>query len=76
MGRQSEELADASGVEPAVADARARLDLDSALTPPEWSLRLPVPSQVEFWQAEEGRQHRRLRYLHDDGSWRIRRLRP
>lgn len=76
VGRQSEELKDPSAVEPAVGEARARLEQDPALTAPRWALWLLDPVQVEFWQAEQGRQHLRLQYLRDDGVWRSRRLWP
>jgi pyridoxine/pyridoxamine 5'-phosphate oxidase len=32
--------------------------------------------QVEFWQAEQGRQHLRLQYALEGDGWRIRRLWP
>src|SRR3954451_141092 len=76
IGRQSEELAEPSAVEPAVADARARLERDPALAAPDWALWLLDPVQVEFWQAEQGRQHLRLQYLRDGAVWRSRRLWP
>jgi pyridoxamine 5'-phosphate oxidase len=76
IGRQSEELADPSAVAPAVDEARARLERDRALTADAWVLWLLDPVQVEFWQAEQGRQHLRLQYARNGGGWRSRRLWP
>ena len=76
LGHQSAELADPSDVDAEVAVARRRLEQDPDLTAEGWALWLIRPVQVEFWQAEEGRQHVRLQYVREDGTWRHRRLWP
>ncbi|MEU8775021.1 pyridoxamine 5'-phosphate oxidase [Streptomyces sp. NPDC048606] len=44
--------------------------------PPEWGGVRVVPDAVEFWQGHENRLHDRLRYVADDGEWRVERLCP
>jgi pyridoxamine 5'-phosphate oxidase len=49
-------------------EARARLAAHPDLIPEHWRLYHLVPDDVEFWQADHGRRHIRLRYeLHADG---------
>jgi pyridoxamine 5'-phosphate oxidase len=76
LGRQSEVLDEPSAVEPAIAAARSRLEQEPGLAPDSWALWLLDPVQVEFWQAEQGRQHLRLQYALEGDGWRIRRLWP
>jgi pyridoxamine 5'-phosphate oxidase len=44
--------------------------------PPFWGGYRVVPEAVEFWQGRENRLHDRLRYLSEDGGWRVERLCP
>jgi pyridoxamine 5'-phosphate oxidase len=44
--------------------------------PPEWGGIRVRPETVEFWQGHENRLHDRLRYVSEDGDWRIERLAP
>jgi pyridoxamine 5'-phosphate oxidase len=76
LGRQGGGGGDASVVGDEVAAARRRLEEDPDVTAERWALWLIDPVQVEFWQAEEGRQHLRLQYLRDGDTWRSRRLWP
>lgn len=68
-GRQSEPLADPAEHAAAVRQAAARLAADPDLVPPEWTLYAVAPDEVEFWQADRGRRHVRLRYARRDGGW-------
>ncbi|HET6855940.1 MAG TPA: pyridoxamine 5'-phosphate oxidase [Streptomyces sp.] len=44
--------------------------------PPEWGGFRIAPETVEFWQGHENRLHDRLRYVADEGGWRVERLCP
>ncbi|MFE5537971.1 pyridoxamine 5'-phosphate oxidase [Streptomyces sp. NPDC056492] len=44
--------------------------------PPEWGGIRVVPDGIEFWQGHENRLHDRLRYVLEDGKWRLERLCP
>jgi pyridoxamine 5'-phosphate oxidase len=44
--------------------------------PPEWGGLRVAPETVEFWQGHENRLHDRLRYVREEGGWRIERLAP
>ncbi|MEV6396194.1 pyridoxine 5'-phosphate oxidase C-terminal domain-containing protein [Streptomyces sp. NPDC051907] len=66
LDRQSEHLADAGERERAYAEALARIESEPDLVSPEWTLYTVVPSEIEFWQADKGRLHDRLRYERPD----------
>jgi pyridoxamine 5'-phosphate oxidase len=44
--------------------------------PPHWGGFLVRPDLVELWQGRPNRLHDRLRYVREDGGWRIERLAP
>lgn len=44
--------------------------------PPAWLGYLLQPESVEFWQADPGRLHQRLRYNRVDSGWDVNRLQP
>ncbi|MFI6687817.1 pyridoxamine 5'-phosphate oxidase [Streptomyces sp. NPDC050485] len=44
--------------------------------PPQWGGFRITPEAVEFWQGHENRLHDRLRYVADEGAWRVERLSP
>ncbi|MEN8649281.1 pyridoxamine 5'-phosphate oxidase [Streptomyces sp. 21So2-11] len=44
--------------------------------PPEWGGFRVAPETAEFWQGHENRLHDRLRYVADEGAWRVERLCP
>ena len=55
--------------EAAVAAARGRLGDDPELVSTTWTLWGLCPDQVEFWQADQERQHLRLRYQRAADGW-------
>jgi pyridoxamine 5'-phosphate oxidase len=74
-GRQSEVLADPAELDIALQEARARL----AVTPDlvgDWTLYAVTADEVEFWQADQQRQHTRLRYSRAGRAWARSRLWP
>jgi len=64
-----------AGAEAAARDHRARPTADPAEPVPEdWVVYRLLPDEVEFWQADRGRDHVRLHYRLDGGAWRRDRL--
>ncbi|MFI6084161.1 pyridoxamine 5'-phosphate oxidase [Streptomyces sp. NPDC051217] len=58
-------------------DLAARYPAGEAVpVPPYWGGIRVVPETVEFWQGHENRLHDRLRYVAEDGGWRVERLCP
>jgi pyridoxamine 5'-phosphate oxidase len=76
VGRQSEVLADPAELAAAAVAARAAVDADPDLVPPQWTRYLLAPHTVEFWQADHDRQHVRLRYRRVARNWQRERLWP
>ncbi|MGX2995515.1 pyridoxine/pyridoxamine 5'-phosphate oxidase [Streptomyces sp. JNUCC 64] len=62
LGRQSRPLSGAGELHRAFGEALARVEADPGLVSPEWTLFTLVAREVEFWQADKGRAHVRLRY--------------
>ncbi|MFJ6835447.1 pyridoxal 5'-phosphate synthase [Streptomyces sp. NPDC091209] len=71
LGRQSERLESSEERDRAFRTALARIESDPTQISPEWTLCTLVPGTVEFWQADKGRLHTRLRYERPDrhSSW-------
>ncbi len=65
--RQSEILADAAEYDAAVRAAESEMEADRSFVSATWQAWCLVPATVEFWHADPGRRHLRVRY---------RRLRP
>jgi pyridoxamine 5'-phosphate oxidase len=49
---------------------------DSVPRPQRWGGLRVVPERVEFWQGRRDRLHDRLRFVREDGRWRLERLAP
>lgn len=71
LGRQSEHLATPAERDLALKESLARVEAEPGLVDPGWTLFTVVPHAVEFWQADRGRVHTRLRYERADpgGTW-------
>ncbi|MFI1995398.1 pyridoxal 5'-phosphate synthase [Actinoplanes sp. NPDC020271] len=65
LGRQSRPLTD-----------QPVPQVDPEIVIPEWTLYTLEPTEVEFWQGDEGRHHTRLRYIRAGGGWGRELLRP
>ncbi|MFC8237258.1 pyridoxal 5'-phosphate synthase [Streptomyces sp. NPDC057284] len=68
LGRQSDHLESADERDQAFREALARVESDPGLVSPEWTLYTLAPLHIEFWQADKGRLHNRLRYERPDSS--------
>ncbi|MCX4743806.1 pyridoxine/pyridoxamine 5'-phosphate oxidase [Streptomyces antibioticus] len=66
LGRQSDHLENAEERAAALRTALTRIEADPELVSPEWTLQNLVPLRIEFWQADKGRLHDRLRYERPD----------
>ncbi|MET9100962.1 pyridoxine/pyridoxamine 5'-phosphate oxidase [Streptomyces antibioticus] len=66
LGRQSDHLENTEEREAALRTALARIEAEPELVSPDWTLQTLVPIQIEFWQADKGRLHNRLRYERPD----------
>ncbi len=49
---------------------------DDVPLPPSWGGYRLRPESIEFWQGRESRLHDRLRYVRENGGWRLERLAP
>lgn len=76
VGRKGEPLSDRAEVEPAVAEARDRLEREPDLVAPSWTVYILRPTEVEFWQADPDRRHLRLRYRRAGLGWEREQLWP
>ena len=56
--------------------ARQRLADDPRLVPPDYTVYVLTPAEVEFWQGDHQRQHIRLRYRRAGAGWVTERLWP
>lgn len=72
--RQSEILADVAEYDAAVRAAESEMEGDRSFVSATWQAWCLVPATVEFWHADPGRRHLRVRYrrlLPPEGSgWR------
>ncbi|MEV1133703.1 pyridoxine/pyridoxamine 5'-phosphate oxidase [Rhodococcus coprophilus] len=75
-GRQSAVLDDPGDYDRLVQDRLDTLEADPGWVSPHWTAWCVEPVTVEFWQADPGRRHRRLRYRRDDSGWTREQLFP
>jgi pyridoxamine 5'-phosphate oxidase len=66
---ESEPLSSPAECQAAVAGAARRLDGDGDLVADHWTLYILAAREVEFWQADAHRQHRRLHYKRASDGW-------
>jgi pyridoxamine 5'-phosphate oxidase len=76
LGRQSEVLASDAELYESLERERTRLAEKPDLVAPHWAVFLIMPHEIEFWQGDEERRHRRLRYRRDRDGWLKERLWP
>jgi pyridoxamine 5'-phosphate oxidase len=76
VGHQSEILDDPADLDVAIEQALAQVSADAHAVPEHWALYGLLPDEVEFWQADAGRRHTRLRYELAGTRWDRRLLWP
>jgi pyridoxamine 5'-phosphate oxidase len=76
VGHQSTALQDPAELARAMEAARQRLADDPRLVPPDYTVYVLTPAEVEFWQGDRQRQHVRLRYRRSGAGWLTERLWP
>ena len=76
LARQSDPLGSSQDLDDALAKQLRRLEAEPDLVAANWTLLIVQPQTVEFWQGDEDRRHRRLRYLKDLDGWSRERLWP
>jgi pyridoxamine 5'-phosphate oxidase len=59
-----------------LAETAHRFEGQEIPLPDYWGGYRVVPDRIEFWQGRLNRVHDRLRYVRDNGGWRIERLEP
>lgn len=82
--RQSEVLGDWNELERRVDEMRGVLEKDGSFGVEGWRVYVVEPVEVEFWQGDERRLHRRVRYIRrekgeekeEDGGWEKQMLWP
>ncbi|WP_243654694.1 pyridoxine/pyridoxamine 5'-phosphate oxidase [Nocardia alba] len=75
-GRQSQIFHADSELEDALEKARVELEASPDSVPTGWTSYAVQPDEVEFWQGDPARLHKRLRYERIDGGWGRNRLWP
>jgi pyridoxamine 5'-phosphate oxidase len=73
---ESQPLRSRAECELAVATAHTQLAQNPELIAPHWTIYVLAACQIEFWQADPQRQHRRLEYRFDAGTWTYQLLWP
>ncbi len=66
---ESQPLANQATCIEAVADAKRRLTADPDLVAPSWRAYAVAANTVEFWQADNDRQHIRVQYHRHQDGW-------
>ena len=73
---QSTVIASRDELDRATVQIEQRFDGVAVPRPPYWGGFLVRPRLIELWQGRPNRLHDRLRYMREDGGWRIERLAP
>lgn len=73
---QSRPIAGRAELEAREAELAHRYADGDVPLPPHWGGYRVAPETVEFWQGRPSRLHDRLRYVREDGAWRVERLSP
>ncbi|GBF74329.1 pyridoxamine 5'-phosphate oxidase [Paenibacillus sp. 598K] len=74
--RQSQVLDSEESVDSSVAAQKNRIARNPEVITPQWRLYAVDPQEVEFWQGDPERKHKRIRYVKQGSQWKIVRLWP
>lgn len=69
LGKQSSILIDEHEFEEALTRQLEILERDPTIVYPTWTLYRLAPKEVEFWQADQDRKHKRLKYVLEGDIW-------
>jgi pyridoxamine 5'-phosphate oxidase len=69
LGKQSTIMNRQQEADEAVCKQMAILQEQPDLVYPSWTLYRTEPEEVEFWQAQEDRNHFRLKYFYEQNQW-------
>lgn len=69
LGKQSSILIDENEIEEALTWQLEILERDPTIVYPSWTLYRLAPKEVEFWQADQDRKHKRLKYVLEGDIW-------
>lgn len=69
LGKQSSILIDEQEFEEALTRQLEILERDPIIVYPSWTLYRLAPKEVEFWQADQDRKHKRLKYVLEGDIW-------
>jgi pyridoxamine 5'-phosphate oxidase len=76
VSHQSQAIPSRDVLEGGLRDVERRFAGGDVPLPPYWGGYRVKPGAIEFWQGRENRLHDRIRYVKDEGGWRIERLAP
>jgi pyridoxamine 5'-phosphate oxidase len=76
VSHQSQTIPSRGVLEGGLREVERRFAGGDVPLPPYWGGYRVKPGAIEFWQGRENRLHDRIRYVKDEGGWRIERLAP
>jgi pyridoxamine 5'-phosphate oxidase len=76
ISHQSQVIASRKVLDDRVPELEETFPGDDIPLPAYWGGFRVAPERIEFWQGRENRLHDRIRYVWEEGSWRIERLSP
>jgi pyridoxamine 5'-phosphate oxidase len=76
VSQQSQVIASRKVLDDRVPELEETFPGEDIPLPAYWGGFRVAPERIEFWQGRENRLHDRIRYVWEEGSWRIERLSP
>jgi pyridoxamine 5'-phosphate oxidase len=76
ISHQSQVIASRKVLDDRVPELEETFPGDDIPLPAYWGGFRVAPERIEFWQGRENRLHDRIRYVWEEGHWRIERLSP
>jgi pyridoxamine 5'-phosphate oxidase len=76
VSHQSQAIPSRDVLEGGLREVERRFAGGDVPLPPYWGGYRVRPGAIEFWQGRQNRLHDRVRYVREEGGWRIERLAP